>query len=111
MTGDVLYLTHMHECIARIKQFTNNDRDTFYSELVVQDAVLRNLHTLSESSTHRSESLKAQFPDVPWREMRGFRNIVVHDYLGVDLDEIWSIIQHDLPPLGDAVSRMLKHVS
>jgi uncharacterized protein with HEPN domain len=51
--------------------------------------------------------LKATRPDIEWRTIAAFRNIIVHDYLGIDLDTVWEIIQHDIPPLKQAVSAML----
>lgn len=107
MTGDLLYLSHMRECIARIEQFTSGDRQRFMGDIMVQDAVLRNLHTLSESSTHVSSTLREANPGLPWKEMRGFRNIVVHDYLGLDLDQVWGILENDLPSLKQGIERML----
>jgi uncharacterized protein with HEPN domain len=55
------------------------------------------LHTLSESTQRISNELKKQHPDIDWRTIAAFRNVVVHDYLGVDLDRIWDIVEDDLP--------------
>jgi uncharacterized protein with HEPN domain len=100
----------MQECIERIQLFTATGRAQFFADVMVQDAVLRNLHTLSESSTHLSSELKTLYPWVPWAAMRGFRNVVVHDYLGVDLDEIWGIIEQDIPPLKEAIQEILTRI-
>ncbi len=108
MTGDKLYLTHILECIERIELYTRHDRDRFLNDPMVQDAVLRNLHTLAESSTRISPDVIHYFEEIPWKEMRAFRHVVVHDYLGLDLDQIWDIVQVDLPPLKNAVEIALR---
>ena len=48
---------------------------------------------------------------IPWRELSGFRNVIVHDYLGIDLDAVWLVVEQDLPPLSEALSRMLLRLS
>ena len=63
------------------------------------DAVLRNLQTLTESSQRLTDALKEQHAQVNWRGMAGFRNILVHDYLSVNLKRVWEIIEVDLPGL------------
>jgi uncharacterized protein with HEPN domain len=63
---------------------------------------------MSESSQRLSELTKLTAPDVPWRSISGFRNIMVHDYLGLglDLDVVWSVVSQELPPLEMALSRI-----
>ena len=108
MTSDRLYVVHIAECIERIEQFTATGHDHFFDDVMTQDAILRNLHILSESSTRVSTEFMSRFPDVPWREMRAFRNVVVHDYLGLDLKQVWDIVVNDLPQLKAAIMRMLQ---
>ena len=78
----------MGECLARIADYTQNQRLTFTSSIQVQDAAIRNLQILTES-TRLSAEVKLTEPSVPWRELAGFRNVIVHRYLGIDLDAIW----------------------
>ncbi len=59
------------------------------SSHLYQDAVLRNLHTLTESTQRISENLKKKHPEVEWKSIAAFRNVLVHDYLGIDIDRIW----------------------
>jgi len=96
---DKLYLIHIDECIARIEQYTKEGKELFFSDIKTQDAVLRNLHTLAESSQRLSDVLKVSYPKVDWRAIAGFRNVVVHDYLGLDVEQIWDIVSCDLPEL------------
>lgn len=76
---------------------------------LVQDAVVRNLQTLTESSQRLSERIKLREPQVPWRELSGFRNVIVHGYLGIDLLAVWQVIEKDLPSLATALDRMVAH--
>jgi uncharacterized protein with HEPN domain len=57
-----------------------------------------------------SADIKASEPQVPWRELSGFRNVIVHGYLGIDLAAVWLVVEQDLPPLAEAVDRMLGRV-
>jgi uncharacterized protein with HEPN domain len=73
----------------------------------VQDATIRNPQTLAESSQRLSSNIKGTEPGVPWRELAGFRNVIVHGYLGVDMAAVWLVIEQDLPALAAAVDRMI----
>jgi len=104
---DRLYLIHILECIERLERYTAPGRDAFFSDTMIQDAVLRNLHTLSEFTQRLSDALKDRHPDVDWFSIAGFRNVIVHDYLGVDMSTIWDIVERDLPELKLAVTAMV----
>jgi uncharacterized protein with HEPN domain len=110
MRDDRLYLIHMGECIDRIERYTASGKAAFQADTLIQDGVLRNLHTLTESSQRLSDTLKAAHPEVEWREIAQFRNVVVHNYLGIDLARVWDIVQHDLPELKRSVAAMLKEL-
>jgi len=105
---DRLYLHHIKEAIEWIEEFTRGGELEFFADRKTQDAVLRNLHTLSESTQHLSNELKEQHPDVDWRTIAALRNVVVHDYLGVDLDRIWDIVEDDLPNLKPKIVSILE---
>lgn len=97
----------MRECIERVREYTAGDRTRFEALRLVQDAVIRNLQTLTESSQRLSDSIKNTEPQTPWRELSGFRNVIVHGYLGIDLGAVWLVIEQDLPPLAEALDRMI----
>ena len=96
----------MRECIERIREYTAGERSRFETSRLVQDAVIRNLQTLTESSQRLSDVIKAREPQTPWRELAGFRNVIVHGYLGVDLSAVWLVVEQDLPALAAAPDRM-----
>lgn len=85
MKDDHLYLIHIRECLERIEQYTAEGTTAFFADTRTQDAVLRNLQVMAESTQRLSEELKAKHPAVDWRNIAGFRNVLVHDYLGVNL--------------------------
>lgn len=96
---DEVYLAHMLECIERVQTYCAQGEVAFRASRLIQDATLRNLQTMAESSQRLSDTTKAMVPTVPWRAIAGFRNIIVHDYLGLDVDVIWRVVADDLPPL------------
>jgi len=103
---DALYLRHMLECIDRIDEYSGGSEAHFKVSRMVQDATIRNLQTLAESSQRLSEIARSRAPGVPWRAIAGFRNILVHDHLGIDPEVIWRVVANDLPALRAALSRL-----
>jgi len=76
---------------------------------ILYDAALRNLQTLSEATQHLPEDKKARCPDIPWREISGFRNILVHNYLGdIDPLTVRSVIEQHLPRLAECIRTLLE---
>jgi len=110
LESDRILLVHIHERIERIREYTGDGRDGFFDSRLVQDAVLRNLQTLVESTQRLSETIKATEPGVPWAEIAGFRNVLVHGYPGIDLDAVWDVLEQDLTGLSAAVERMIGFV-
>jgi len=101
-------LRHIAESISLITRYTAGGVDAFRSEPIVQDAVLRRLETLADASRHLSDELKDRHPEIPWRAIYGFRNVVAHGYLGVDLERIWETVQGYLPALQAVVVEELR---
>jgi uncharacterized protein with HEPN domain len=105
-----VYLLHILECIRRITEDVVEGRDRFMNAHTLQDAVLRNLQVMAESTQRLSEATKATQPDIEWRKIAAFRNILVHDYLGIDLETVWDVTQRDVPELKQAIEEMLSVV-
>jgi len=99
MKDDRLYVVFILECIARIEQYTGEGKETFLRDSKTQDAVLRNLQTLAEATQQISTSSKTSYPEVDWGKISGFRNVLVHDHLGVNLIRVWEVVEHHLPGL------------
>lgn len=102
---DSVYIEHMLECILRINQYIEN-KEQFYQSHLIQDAVVRNLQVMAESSQRLSVDTKKKYPEIPWKNISGFRNILVHGYLGVDLEIIWSVVEQELPGLETVLTKI-----
>lgn len=108
MKDDKLYLIHIDECIERIESYVKGiNKEVFMNSTLIQDAVVRNLQVMSESTQRLSDNLKDSQPEIDWLKISGFRNVLVHDYLGVDVERIWTIIEKELPSLKIAIQEML----
>lgn len=99
MNGDRLYLTHILECIAWIESYTREGYAAFSASRQIQDAVLRNFEVMGEATKRLSSTVRDAHPDVPWRQVAGFRDVLIHDYFGIDLDEVWGVVTINLPVL------------
>lgn len=107
--ADRIYLEHILDCVALIRDYTRNGKTEFMASALVQDAVLRRLQTMAESTQRLSEELKEKAPGVNWRALAGFRNVLVHEYLGgIDLEQVWGAIERDLSGLETAVREMME---
>ena len=100
------YAHHILDAIAKIERIQS--RGDLTQDEVLFDASLRNLQTLSEATQMLPESLKARFPGIPWREINGFRNILVHNYLGdIDALAVLAVIDRHIPELARCIQAML----
>ena len=99
MRDDRIYIDHVLNCVRRIERYCQNGEAAFRESDLNPDAVLRNLQTLAESTQRVGDRLRALHPEIDWRAIAGFRNILVHDYLGVNLDRVWEIVSVHLPVL------------
>jgi uncharacterized protein with HEPN domain len=113
---DHIYLEHILECAALIQKYTSDGEEAFMDSALLQDAVLRRLQTMAESTQRLSKELKAQAIDVDWRAMAkpskgiaGFRNVLVHEYMdGIDLKRVWNVVKNSLPELEATVRKLMK---
>ena len=108
MKDDRVYLGHILRCISRIEEYVTGSREDFSSSHLVQDAVLRNLQTMAESTQRLSRAAKERRPEVDWAALAGLRNVLVHAYLGVDLDQIQRALEQDMPRLKAACDALLE---
>jgi len=107
MKDDSVYLHHIIDSIRRIEENIKEGQERFMASHTLQDAVIRNLQTMAESTQRLSDYLKRMHPEIEWYRITAFRNVLVHDYLGLDIERIWEITQRDVPELKQAILAML----
>lgn len=106
----ILYLEDMHLSMDRIEEYIGNiNFETFKTNQLVIDAVIRNLEIIGEAAKNVPESIKIKYPEVPWDKMYGLRNLITHEYFGVDYEMIWQIAKNNLPENKIDIEKILKH--
>ena len=96
-----LYLKDILDAIAKIENYTKDlSFKEFSKNNLVVDAVVRNFEIVGEASKNIPEELKSQYPDIPWKEMAGMRDKMIHEYFGIDLEIVWKTVKVRLPQLG-----------
>ena len=107
MISDAERIEHILGAVRRIKGFVvGMDRDAFSANQTVQDAVAYNITIIGEAVRCVSDETKSAHPEVPWKQIRAMRNLLIHDYLRTDADALWNVIQNDL----DNLERMMESV-
>jgi uncharacterized protein with HEPN domain len=101
------YVEHVIQCIRRIAEDSATGRDGVFASQTLQDAIVRNLQVLCESTQRIAEPHKQQHPEINWPSIAGMRNVLVHDYFEVDFEAIWLVVTRDLPPLESSMRAML----
>ena len=94
--------------IEKVEQRAARGRGAFDGDEVLQDSVVRQLQIIGQATKRLSESLKGRYSGVPWRDVAGMRDVLVHDYADVDLDAVWSAVEKDIPPLKATVIQALE---
>ncbi len=97
------------DAIRKIEAFTKRvkDADQFYENEIVFDATLMNFVVIGEVVQKVSASTQNQYSKIPWPQVKSFRNMIAHNYFGVDAEEVWQIIQHHIPDLKESLQGIL----
>ena len=110
MKKDRLYLESIRDGLERIADYTAAGEEAFLASRLIQDGVIRNLEVIGEATKNLSSELRDTNPAIPWRQIAGMRDVLIHDYLKVNLARVWRTVITDLPPLRDTITRLLNHV-
>ncbi|MCX5846985.1 MAG: DUF86 domain-containing protein [Deltaproteobacteria bacterium] len=107
MKEDLVYLRHILDAIEKIESYTAVSKETFMITAHWQDATIRNLEIIGEAVKRLSDPFKQSNPEIPWRNVAGLRDVLIHDYMGVDLEVIWNVVKRNLPELKQAILNYL----
>lgn len=102
-----VYLAHILEACQKIGRFTAEGRARFMDDVMIQDAVIRNLEIIGEAAKRLDDGYRADHPEIPWRALAGLRDVLIHQYEGVDLEKVWAVVERDLPGLERALVGLL----
>lgn len=105
-------LSDILEAIKRIHDYISGmDYQTFLNDLKTRDAVIRNLEIIGEAAKNINDDFRKQNPEVPWKEMSGLRDKLIHHYFGVNFEIVWTIIHDELPTTQKNIDVILNRIS
>ena len=95
------------EAVARIERYTSEGRSRFDQDELIQTWVIYHLQTIGEAAARLKADFKQEHPEIPWSRYVAMRNILVHEYFGIDRDKVWRVVERDLPPLKASMRKLL----
>ena len=108
MRRERLYLEDIVVAAETIEEFVQGQHlDSFQANRMIRSAVVHQLTIIGEAVAHLSEDVRRLHPDVPWSDIKGLRNIVVHNYFGIDWEEVWRAATEDVPALRTRIAEIL----
>lgn len=111
MKDQRVYLHHTLDAVRHIQEYISPGREVFFSSTMHQDATIRQLAIIGEAASKLSADIRDQHNEVPWGKIIAFRNILIHEYMGVNLDTLWQIVQRDLPELKGQIQAILEELN
>jgi uncharacterized protein with HEPN domain len=104
---DRVYLPHARDAVDAILEYTADGRDAFFADRKTQDAVIRNIEILGQAVKGLSDETRALDAKVPWRQIAGMRDKLIHEYFGVDLSLVWDVVERELPQLRPRIEHLI----
>lgn len=106
--NDSVYLSHILDSIELIEEYTGNmEKDDFLSSNLVQDGTIRQIEIIGEATKNLSLDLREKYTQVPWKDVAGMRDRLIHHYFGVNLKDVWYTVKVDIPSLKNEILAIL----
>ena len=106
---DLVYLRHILDAINIVEEYLHEVKeDQFNRTRLLQDGVIRQIEIVGEAVRHISQDIRRTYPEIPWQDVAGMRDKLIHDYFGVDIEKVWLTTQEDLPVLKEQVIEILR---
>ncbi|MDP3982808.1 MAG: DUF86 domain-containing protein [bacterium] len=107
MRDPLVYIEDILESIKHIEDYVKGEElGNFLKDSKLQDSVIRRLEIIGEAIGNLPEETQALNPDIPWRQIAGLRNVLIHEYFGVNIDRVWAVVINDLPSLKKQLSEL-----
>jgi uncharacterized protein with HEPN domain len=108
---DTVYLQHILDSIALIEEYTQGIEEVSFSQKrLIQDGVIRQIEIIGEAVKHLSAELRARYSTIPWQDIAGARDKLIHDYFGVDIEKVWLMREDDIPALKIEIKKIINDI-
>ena len=107
MRDDRERLLDIKEAIENVQKYASRGKNTFNKDELIQTWVLHHIQIIGEATARLSDEFLEKHTNIPWFKIIGMRNILVHNYFGIDIEAVWSVVENDLPVLYDQIKRIL----
>ena len=107
---DRVYVLHVRDALRQILEYAKEGRDFFQRDKKTQDAIIRQFQVLGEAAKKLSTPFRKSYADIPWKEMSGMRDKMIHEYFGIDLDLVWDVVEKELPTLQKKIEKLLNEI-
>ena len=105
---EMIYLRHILDAINTVEEYLQGvDENQFKATQLLQDGTIRQIEIIGEAVRHISKDIRTTYPEIPWQDVAGMRDKLIHDYFGVDIEKVWDTARGDLPTLKDQVKGIL----
>lgn len=104
-----VFIEHILECVELIENYTINKReDEFLSSVQLQDSVIRRIEIIGEATKNIPGQIKEKYQEIPWKRIAGMRDMLIHEYFGIDLKLTWEVVKRDIPDFKKEILKIRK---